>query len=70
MAGMRFYVLLIGTGIGAYVGFKFAFSEFEPRIMRQSAPGGFAPAAVAVCTVMGFLIASHIDKIWQKLNRP
>ena len=67
---MRFYVLLIGTAIGAYVGFKLAFSQLEPGIMRRSAPGGFAPAAVAVCTVVGFLISSHLDKVWQKMNRP
>ena len=66
MSRMRFYLLAIGTGIGAYVGFKLAFSAFEPRITRQSVPGGFASAAVAVCTVVGFLIASHLDKMYQR----
>jgi hypothetical protein len=63
---MRFVLLATGTAIGALTGFMLACSSLDYKLAAHQSAGGFEQAAVAVCTVDGFLIASHLDRAWKR----
>jgi hypothetical protein len=66
---MRYFRLATGTAIGAFTGFMLACSSLEYKLSAHQSAGGFEQAAVAVCTVVGFLIASHLDRTWRPATR-
>lgn len=65
MTGPRFFIISVGIIVGASIGFMLAFSRLERKFeaaLGISQPGTLAPAAIALCTLAGFVIASQFEK--------